>query len=797
MMPRARSTSPWERLPEVNVTTEGPFAVGGVLWRDARGKLMCTIVAKATYELVPGESAPSAEPLPIQEDDVHWDDDPSRSVHVPSDLAPFKSAAEVVVVGSAFAPGERPARSVTARVVVGSVDKSIDCFPPRRFRLDGAVDDAAPLVRFSLRYEHAAGGADNPAGVDLGRGDARGRLPIPALLPASFTLGAPGDHIPVAGLGPIAAAWPSRGAGLGPHDRAWILRPAASPLPQTLPARQFQAAPPDQWLDRALAANDRVVLEGLHAQHARLVMSLSGLEPRALVAGRDPLRLTGDLLFVDTDRKLCTLTFRGVVPVADDAARLRAIVVGAPLGVELSTDSVRGILGADDDAERLPLEPEDLVVQTHQVTSSWMFQRPALPFLVQAQAAAPTPRPSVPDLALPFRGKSFEHKPYASASDPTATAVLAPPTAVVAPPAPLLRPELSPAPEPARPVFSPPPSPGTPGPTAQALTMGEPPKPPVRPVSKPSSFDAAFGGKSAVAFGGVLAASDAAAGKEGGKEPAASTSKPPDEQARRLRVLDLLSFDPRLAAHLRGMRRLAPVWAGLPAPKRAPQSVDEARAEAPSEARDRADVLRVLSYGRPEGAAAVRRALAESLEEIVDLEPPVVLVAGELRPTFDETETLRTTVAVAQPVAGTDKKLLAAIAVAQDALAATIAPRPDATLGLARQIEQATASLSLPPRYVAAEVERLMLEGRKYRRRPLSGEARVRGELSLTGAGGESMVAYLPDAVATSLPLMLAFPVVALCAVRPREDVIETAEEALFVMALGRVLSARGGEERG
>ena len=214
-MARFVPQNPWERVPEVDITADGPFAVGSVLWRDARGALMCTLVAKATYELVPGESAPADVPLPIQEEDVHWDDDPSRSVHVPSDLVPFKSAAEVVVVGSAFAPGERPARSVVARVIVGSVDKAVECFPPRRFRLDGHIDDATPLVRFSLRYEHAAGGPDNPAGIDVTRGDVRGRLPIPPLLPPGFVLGGPGAHVPIAAFGPIAATWPSRAAASG------------------------------------------------------------------------------------------------------------------------------------------------------------------------------------------------------------------------------------------------------------------------------------------------------------------------------------------------------------------------------------------------------------------------------------------------------------------------------------------------------------------------------------------------------------------------------------------------------
>ena len=127
----------------VHVTARGPFAVGSVIWRDARGKLVCTIVAKATYALVPGESAPLDEPLPLQEEDGHWDDDPAKSVYVPSDLAPFKQAAEVVVVGSAFAPGERPAARASVRLLVGSIDKSVDVWRARRFRQDGNLEESA------------------------------------------------------------------------------------------------------------------------------------------------------------------------------------------------------------------------------------------------------------------------------------------------------------------------------------------------------------------------------------------------------------------------------------------------------------------------------------------------------------------------------------------------------------------------------------------------------------------------------------------------------------------------------
>ena len=69
----------------VDVIGKGPIATSHLLWRDGQGALFCTVIAKTTFELRPGDS-PVVSPLPIQEVDAHWDDNPDRSVHVPSDV---------------------------------------------------------------------------------------------------------------------------------------------------------------------------------------------------------------------------------------------------------------------------------------------------------------------------------------------------------------------------------------------------------------------------------------------------------------------------------------------------------------------------------------------------------------------------------------------------------------------------------------------------------------------------------------------------------------------------------------
>ena len=485
---------------QVHVSADGPFAAGSISWRDRRGKLQHTIVAKVSYELSPGVCAELPEPIAVQAEDGHWDDDPGRSVHTPSDLAPFKAAPEVVIVGSAYAPSDQPRQSVTARVVVGSVDKAVVAWSPRRFRADGSIEELPRQARFSLRWEHAAGGpgSENPAGIDMERADARGRRAIPEILPVVFDVQRPGDFVPAVGLGPIAAGWPPRQSYVGEADRAWVRAMRDRPLPEGFPARYFQVAPPDQWLDRPFAANERIVLEGLHDSVPRLVTSLAGIEPWAVVFGSadEPVRLLGDLLVIDSDRSIATLTFRGQVQ-GDETGDLRVVILGVPMGAPPPLDALRAMGGG---ARRAPPPPvvrgmppsaaegpehdEDWSETTslELVTSgpSLPFgkqhapQAPkapsALPFAPPAPAAQapppPPPRPSYPDGALPFP----QIPPARSSSPRGSYADGALPFR--AQPAPPLAPAVT---------FGPPPT----TPPAAPVTFGPPPVPPMPPMPPP------------------------------------------------------------------------------------------------------------------------------------------------------------------------------------------------------------------------------------------------------------------------------------------------------------------------
>jgi hypothetical protein len=775
----------------VELVASGPFATSHVLWRDQRGALFCTVVAKTTFELRPGEVRAADEPLPIHDEDAYWDDDPTKSLRYPSDLAPFKRAAEVVVVGSVFASNEAKLRSIAARVVVGSVDKTIAAWGERAVAHDGTLGEPVPLTRLPLRYELARGGVgtENPVGVDPSRSDAMGGRAAPQLLPAGLELRHAHEFVPVAGLGPVAPSWPNRSGHLSERDREWLSRPAEEPRPSAFPAHFFQAAPVDQWLDRPLSENERILLEGLHDELPRLVSTLAGPEARAWVVGAsgEPVRLEGDLLVIDTDRALVTLTARAALPIDERTTSVHVLIFDAARGERVDQAQIEAIL---ERAKPMRLGAEAHASVGEDTSDADPFAlsgfappagsgRLSLPF-DQPSDAARASRPSLLDRALPFRSASSEAAPSSPSTPPSNWlgsygGAASASDAMAAVPSSL-------------PVASAPDS-STSRASASSASGALPSNLRDSPLDSPKRIPDLRGDEGDHPLSAKSASDVAARGHE---DPSRRPSRRALDRSgpaplERRAMVDLLAVNRGVADRVRTMKAFAGAFA-RPLRSRPLASPD---VPAPLEGdRDRADVLRVLSYATPFEPRRIRRAWEESFADSGDLEPPLVLVAGDLRPTYDEFERLRATLGAALPVAGGDKRLVALCATAEELLAKGASVGPDAAVGLARQIEQASASMPIPPRYVAREAERALLEGRRYKRRTLLGSPRIRCDFGAPGEA-DTFLFYAPD-IADSLPLLPSFPVIALCEVRPREDLAEPAADALFAVALGRVLRLRG-----
>ncbi|MFO0756956.1 MAG: DUF2169 domain-containing protein [Byssovorax sp.] len=295
---------------------------GFLLLEDGARGLHAAVIVKATYALRPSALAEIAPPLTLS-DDVYGEGTASRSLVTASDFAPRKAQADVVITGTVH-----PRSPGIVRQAIGfAIARGPDVLLRKRLVAvgDRARDAAAPapLRPFPLGWEQTWGGPDNPIGCGLGADARRPALVDPA---------APSKP---AGLGPIAPAWRGRAKYLGDGHAAFVRAigsgaagqsglPAPAPLalPGDLDLRCFQIAPPDQRLDRLLGG-EQLLLAGLLPDHPIAICRLPALHAFARIeAPSRPARsvpLTGDTLWVDVDRGLACVTFRGSIPIASRA----------------------------------------------------------------------------------------------------------------------------------------------------------------------------------------------------------------------------------------------------------------------------------------------------------------------------------------------------------------------------------------------------------------------------------------------------------------------------------------------
>ncbi|MFO0586244.1 MAG: DUF2169 domain-containing protein [Polyangiaceae bacterium] len=303
----------------MDLVTIQPFVAGALRWQDAPDAWTMTVVVKLTLHLKPGTMTVAREPEPIRERDLRRASDPEGRVNAACDLAPFKAGAEVVVVGHAPAGGH----GSLGRLAVGAVDKVIEI----------------------------SGSSEMLLGAELG---------------------------------PMETRWPLRADKKAPVTMTFVPTPLIeAPFGLDVERDQFHTAPPDQQLGE-IRPDEALVLENLHPKLRHLSTRLPGIRPRARVEidGLTPweMNLTADTLWIDTDRSIATLVFRGQLPLAGrhQPGRVR-------IGVERPGEAVRYPDGLDvtHDLSHEPSPPPPKVAVPP--------ARPSAPGPAPARPTAPAP----------------------------------------------------------------------------------------------------------------------------------------------------------------------------------------------------------------------------------------------------------------------------------------------------------------------------------------------------------------------------------------------------------------------
>ncbi len=728
----------------MDVVSLAPVPVASLTWRRGDGGWALSVACKITIDLRPDSSH-----LAKSHDPIYEQDEPGSIVarlRAPSDLVPTRPMVDVTLSGRAY-PSSNNAADTLARLHIGSIDKRV------------AIDSK--------------------------------RAAAPPSAPTR--------------LAPLGSSWPARKALLRGRPEP-TLQANGDPciLPAEFDLAFFNTAPPDQRLDE-LAVDAELVLEHLHPKHAKLHTCLPNLAPQAFVERQPGKRheqaMHIDGMWIDSSRGVATLTWRAQVALehADDPGKVWVAVAGAGRRLNFqqlsrliaslggreeppakndvaseegaSTVSMRAkrIVGSEGTKtsvlsrmsieEQIEHTEDGLPASFDDNAPSWLSSR-----IMEPPKTSPPPPPA-----------STSHSSAVAPPPPKPPEAPAAPAAPTAPTAPASQAQVARRPVP------PPRSPmttnlgiGPPHASPWSRSNPVPPSPPSPPVER---RDQRLEDTSSLPR---LAATDA--------EPAPK-KKTPKRPQHPQSIVELLWFEQEATSRLR--RRWPELAEDLEFAPRDPDH-DLSDDVEPQLARAHHTHFGLLTEAALTELSTLPARVREAVSATGRFTPPLLLLEGELRFPFDQSEILRATAATIAPDDKDHRKLQHALEQVQSHLDTPLLSGSTETVTrlnnhLRQLYRESKRSLSLD--YLDETVERMLLEQRRYQKRTLFGGTWIRALLitSSSGATERTIVSYLPESLETRLPLMLAFPARLIAEAHLKQDQYENHAHALRVVTLGRI----------
>jgi uncharacterized protein YjbI with pentapeptide repeats len=303
-----------------------PFLFGSKLTSRKPPQPEMTMVVRGAFALAPDR--PLTPLVDLEQGfltaDVFREEDEDRSGECiyASDFADFKLRAEILLRASCYAPRGRPVTECPVRVTVGEWSKTLRVVGPRAWSdsLAGAVM-SSPLAftKMPISYKNSFGGPGflrNPVGKGVGTTE------LPTIEHPAEPIRSRSDEVSPAGFGPLNAAWPPRAGKVGRAYGKSYQETRAPYYAEDFDWSYFNAAPADQQLPGYLRGDEEVTLHNLHPAAPVLSTRLPGLRVRAFVKDVErrfrEVYMALDTLFMDPDKGVLTLTWRGVDKVRED-----------------------------------------------------------------------------------------------------------------------------------------------------------------------------------------------------------------------------------------------------------------------------------------------------------------------------------------------------------------------------------------------------------------------------------------------------------------------------------------------
>ncbi len=327
---------------------------------DKDGRDVVVVVTKGTFVEHRDRLFLAEEQVPLVHADEYLGAPESTSMKAASDMVLFKPATDVVVIGSAYAPGGNPVDQLDVELAVGAVNKRVRVFGDRAWKKSLVMSTHSapqPFTVMPLVYEHAFGGVYRQPGEretfiadqrnPIGRGfwgdshQAVGQ-PLPNIEDPAQLVRSWNDRPAPQGFGWISPHWEPRRQLAGTYDESWQQKRMPL-LPADFQEAFFNAAPADQQIAPYCTGGERVTLDGFRADGAwrftlpRDVVSVRMLYPRQ-VRGQELAVL--DTVIIEPDWRRCQIVWRVKIIAPDPITHLLYVELNSQLNALIDAKQV-------------------------------------------------------------------------------------------------------------------------------------------------------------------------------------------------------------------------------------------------------------------------------------------------------------------------------------------------------------------------------------------------------------------------------------------------------------------------
>ncbi len=320
------------------------------------GRESVVVVVKGTYTIPDREDQPprlADEQVPPVMADVFTGEPGFSAPLYEIDFAARKPRCDVLLNGSAHAPGGKPVDRVKVSLEVGTVSKSFNVVGNRVYKAGAlylAVSEVVPFTVMPISYNNAFGGVDrsnpdpakhqwfltNHAGVGFHAATSAKALndkPLPNTeeMGASITKST-GKPKPMA-FGPVGRSWQPRLKWAGTYDKKWLDEKFPF-LPDNFDDRYFQAAPDDQQMPYP-RGGEEVVLTNLTPKGRTAFKLPSSLALPVLFlrknGAHEEKQAVVDTIVIEPDKKRFMLVWRASLALRRNAFEIREMIVNTRL----------------------------------------------------------------------------------------------------------------------------------------------------------------------------------------------------------------------------------------------------------------------------------------------------------------------------------------------------------------------------------------------------------------------------------------------------------------------------------